>query len=157
MNGLLDRLLESHSAWDNFHHEVPIAKQIKNYISEETHILPSIEDELIKNILICRIGNGKWYCGGVSPGAKPMYDELIRLFNSRQINKLLNFLKEPEIRSSLSLENCILQTKELLGLINLDLQEGRTRETIEYILKHIDHSKSKMFLITELKELMKYI
>ena len=98
-----------------------------------------------------------WYCEGVSPGAKPIYDELIRLFNSRQVNKLLKFLKEPEIRNVLSLENCILHTKQLLGLINLDLQEGRTRETIDYILNHIDHSKSKMFLTKELKELMKYI
>lgn len=157
LNALLDRLLEAHCVWDNFHHEVPVAKQIKNYISEETHILPSIEDKLIKNILICRIGNGNWYCEGVSPGAKPIYDELIRLFNSRQVNKLLKFLKEPEIRNVLSLENCILHTKQLLGLINLDLQEGRTRETIDYILNHIDHSKSKMFLTKELKELMKYI
>lgn len=157
LNALLDRLIDTHNDRDNFHHEVPIAKKIKSYINEETHILPSIEDKLIKIVLICRIGNGRWYCEGVSPGAKPIYDEFIRLFNSNQVNKLVKFLRDPEIKNKLAFGTCILHTKELLGLINLDLQEGRTKEIIEYILTNIEHSKSKIFLTTELKELMKYI
>ncbi|MGN4637228.1 hypothetical protein [Bacillus cereus group sp. MYBK34-1] len=157
LNELLNRLLETHNNHDNFHHEVPIARNIKKYINEETDILLNVEDKLIKTILICRIGNGTWYCEGVSPGAKPIYNEIIRLFNSKQINKLINFLKEPEIRNMLSNDNCILQTKELLGLINLDLQYGRTREAIEFIFTHIDNAKSKVFSIKELKDLMRHI
>lgn len=157
LNELLNRLLETHYAWDNYHYEVPIARQIKRYINEETHILASIEDKLIKTILICRIGNGNDYKTGVSPGAKGIYDELIKLFNSKQVNKLLKFLKEPEIKNMLSNSNCIFHTKELLRLINLDLQEGRTKEAIEYILNQIDNAKSRIFLAKELKELMKYI
>lgn len=157
INELLNRLLDTHYAWDNFHHEVPIARQIKKYITEETDILSNIEDKLIKTILICRVGNGNWYCNGVSPGAKPIYDEIIRLFNSRQVNKLLKLLHEPEIRNMLSIGNCILQTRYLLSLINLDLQDGRTKEAIEFILDNIDVYKSKIFTTRELKELLKYI
>lgn len=157
LNELLNRLLDTHHAWDNFHHEVPIARQIKKYINEETHILTSIEDKLIKTILICRIGNGNNYQKGVSPGAKAIYDEIIKLFNSKQVNKLLKFLKEPEIKNMLSIGNCISQAKELLGLINLDLQEGRSAEAIEFILSNLDNAKSKIFLTKELKDLMKYI
>lgn len=157
INELLNRLLDTHNAWDNFHHEVPIAKQIKKYITEETDILSSFEDKLIKTILICRIGNGKNYCNGVSPGAKSSYNEIIRLYNSKQVNKLLNFLAEPEIKNMLSIDNCILQTKELLALINLDLQHGRTREAIEFILNNIEKSKTKIFLTKELKDLMQFI
>ncbi|MCU5702484.1 hypothetical protein OCB11_28040 [Bacillus cereus] len=157
LNELLNRLLETHNNHDNFHHEVPIARNIKKYINEETDILSNVEDKLIKTILICRVGNGTWYCEGVSPGAKPIYNEIIRLFNSKQINKLINFLKEPEIRNMLSNDNCILQTKELLGLINLDLQYGRTREAMEFIFNHIDNAKSKVFSIKELKDLMRHI
>lgn len=69
----------------------------------------------------------------------------------------MKFLRDPEIKNKLAFGTCILHTKELLGLINLDLQEGRTKEIIEYILTNIEHSKSKIFLTTELKELMKYI
>ncbi|WP_336865303.1 hypothetical protein [Peribacillus frigoritolerans] len=157
INEFLNRLLDTHNAWDNFHHEVPIARQIKKYIVEETDILTNIEDKLIKTILICRVGNGKCYCNGVSPGAEPIYNEIIRLFNSRQVNKLLKFLLEPEIKNMLSISTCILQTKELLGLINLDLQHGRTKEAIEFILGNIDNYKSKIFTTKELKELLIYI
>lgn len=157
INDLLNRLLDTHHAWDNFHHEVPIARQIKKYIIEETDILSNIEEKLIKTILICRVGNGNRYREGVSPGAKPIYNELIRLFNSRQVNKLLKYLQEPEIKSMLSIDTCILQTKDLLGLINLDLQDGRTKEAIEFILGNIDNYKSKIFTTKELKDLLKYI
>ena len=157
INELLNRLLDTHYAWDNFHHEVPIARQIKKYIAEETDILPNIEDKLIKTVLICRIGNGKWYNEGVSPGAKTIYNEIIRLLNSRQINKLLKFLSEPEIKNMLSIGKCIFQTKALLKLINLDLQDGRTKEAIEFIIDNIDNYKSQIFTSKELKELIKYI
>lgn len=157
INELLNRLLDTHYEWDNFHYEVPIARQIKKYIVEEADILPNIEDKLIKTILICRVGNGKWYCKGVSPNAKSIYDKIIVLFNSRQVNKLLKFLSEPEIKNMLSIEECILQTKELLSLINLDLQDGRTKEAIEFIVGNIDKYKTQIFTSKELKELIKYI
>jgi len=157
LNELLNRLLDTHHAWDNFHHEVPIARQIKKYIGEETDVLQNIEDKLIKTILICRVGNGNRYCNGVSPNAKSIYDKIIILFNSRQVNKLLKFLSEPEIKNMLSFNECILQTKELLSLINLDLQEGRTKESIEFIIGNIDNYKSQIFKSKELKELMKYV
>lgn len=153
----MNRLLDTHYEWDNFHYEVPIARQIKKYIVEEADILPNIEDKLIKTILICRVGNGKWYCKGVSPNAKSIYDKIIVLFNSRQVNKLLKFLSEPEIKNMLSIEECILQTKELLSLINLDLQDGRTKEAIEFIVGNIDKYKTQIFTSKELKELIKYI
>lgn len=157
INELLNRLLDTHHGWDNFHHEVPIARQIKKYIVEEADILPNIEDKLIKTILICRVGNGNWYCNGVSPNAKPIYDRIIVLFNSRQVNKLLKFLSEPEIKNMLSINECILQTKDLLSSINLDLQEGRTKEAIEFIIGNINNYKSNIFISKELKELIKYI
>ncbi|MCW6084246.1 hypothetical protein AAGC94_04540 [Clostridium sporogenes] len=157
INELLNRLLDTHYEWDNFHHEVPIARQIKKYIVEETDILPNIEDKLIKTILVCRIGNGKWYCNGVSPDAKPIYNNIIILFNSRQVNKLLKFLSEPEIKNMLSANECIVQTKDLLSLINLDLQDGRTKEAIEFIIGNIDTYKASIFKPKELKELIKYI
>lgn len=157
LNELLNRLLDVHHAWDNFHHEVPVAKQIKKYIVEESDILPSVEDKLIKTIIICRVGNGKWYQQGVSPGAKSIYEDIIRLFNSRQVNKLIKILGEPEIRHMLSIENCIFHLKDILSLINLDLQYGRTKEAIEFILKHIDQSKSNIFKVNELKRLLEHI
>ncbi|WP_369381542.1 hypothetical protein [Lysinibacillus fusiformis] len=153
LNGLLNRLFRTHNSWDNFHYEVSIARDIKKYIVTESDILPNIEDKLIKCILICRIGNGVYYNNGVSPGAKPYYDEIIQLFNSKQIKKLMRFFNEPEIRNSLGSNIKISQLIEVLYLINLDLQEDRTAEAIEYIIGNI---REKGYSIFKTKELISY-
>ncbi len=157
LNDLLDRLLDAHSGYDNFHHEVPIIRQINKYISGETDILPNIEDKLIKTILICRIGNGNWYCQGVSPNAKQIYNNIIILLNSKQINKLIKFLRDPEIRNILNLENCITQTISIFNLINMDLQDGRTKEIIEYIKLNLNVQKHNIFNSKTMQDLMKHM
>lgn len=154
---LLDRLLDVHYQQDNFHHEVPVIREIKGYIKEEDDILPNIEDKLIKNILICRIGNGSWYQEGVSPGAKTIYDELIRLLNSKQVNNLVKYLADPTICTQLHMDNCRKHLKELLQVINLDLQEPRTIEAIEYIINNVEAAKTSIFRTKELQECMKYL
>ncbi|WP_454862277.1 hypothetical protein [Peribacillus frigoritolerans] len=154
---LLDRLLNVHYPHDNYHHEVPVAKEIKGYIKEESDILPNFEEKLIENILICRIGNGNSYREGVSPGAKPIYNEIIGLLNSKQVNKLVKKIAEPTLRSQLNLGNCRKQIKSLLEVINLDLQEPRTKEAIEYIIQNIDSARSNIFKTKELQECMKYL
>lgn len=157
VNALLERLVNAHYQIDNYHHEVPIIKEIKSYIKEENDISESIEDKLIKNVLICRVGNGNWYQDGVSPLAKPIYDEIISLFNSKQVNKLIKQLSEPTLRSQLILGNCRLQVKELLKVVNIDLQESRTQEVISLIIKDIDSAKSHIFHMKEIKECMQYL
>ncbi|WP_025677708.1 hypothetical protein [Paenibacillus massiliensis] len=157
VDALLDRLLDVHHQNNNYHHEVPIAREIKSYIKEESDILPNFEDKLIENILICRIGNGTWYRDGVSPLAKPIYNDLVSLLNSKQVNKLVKKLSEPTIRVQLSFDNCRKQLKDLLSLINMDLQEPRTQEVIELILKNVDSAKNNLFKIKEIQECMKYL
>ncbi|RAP22865.1 hypothetical protein C2W64_03424 [Brevibacillus laterosporus] len=157
LNVLLDRLLSVHYQYDNYHHEVPIAKEIKNYIKEESDILENFEDKLIENILICRVGNGNWYQKGVSPIAKPIYDEIIRLLNSKQVNKLVKQLSEPTIRVQLALDNCRTQVKSLFEVINKDLQEPRTQEVIDLILRNIDLAKSNLFKTKDIQECMRYL
>ncbi|MFM9328008.1 hypothetical protein [Paenibacillus mesotrionivorans] len=154
---LLDRLLNVHEQRDNFHHEVPIAKEIKNYIKEESDILEYFEDKLIEAILICRIGNGTWYHDGVSPMARPIYDYIISLLNSKRVNKLVKLLSGPTLRVQLSYDNCRSHVKAILGLINLDLQEPRTKELIELILTNLDAAKTRIFQIKEIQECMKYL
>lgn len=154
---LLDRLIAVHNQRDNYHHEVPVIKEIKSYIKEESDILPNIEDKLIENILICRVGNGNWYQDGVSPLAKPYYDNLISLFNSQQINKLLKVIISPVISGQMNMENCRTQIKDLLKKINLDLQVPRTKEAIEYIIKNIDTARASVFKTKDFRECIQHI
>lgn len=107
--------------------------------------------------MICRIGNSKWYHEGVSPGGKPIYDEFIQLFNSHQVNKLISFMSEPEIRNEFGASYCISQTQELLRLINLDLQEPRTQEAIEFIINNLPSYKTKIFNTKELQACLKFL
>lgn len=154
---LLDRLREAHYPKDNYHHEVPIIKDIVKYIKEESDILPSFEDKLIENILICRVGNGTWYQEGVSPMAKPLYDQVIKLFNSKQINMLIKVLVSPTFRGQLHMDNCRYQIKDLLEKVNLDLQMPRTKETIEYIIDNIDTARSNVFRTKEFRECIQHL
>src|SRR5699024_9177430 len=157
VNALLERLINVHYQRDNYHHEVPVIREIRSYIKEESDISENLEDKLINSILICRIGNGRWYQDGVSPLAKPIYDEIISLFNSKQVNKLIKHLSEPTLRSQLVSNNCRFQAKELLELINIDIKEPRTQEVISLIIKNIDSAKSNVFQMKEIKECMKYL
>lgn len=150
LNSLLDRLYRTHLAWDNFYYEGPIIKEIKKYISTTADILPNIEDKLIKTVLICRIGNGVNYCNGVAPSAKSHYDEIIQLFNPKQVKILMRFINAPEIRNNLSNSNMARQLIDLLQLINLDLQEGRTAEAIEYIVNNLEKKGHNLFNTREL-------
>lgn len=150
LNSLLNRLYRTHNEWDNFHYEGPIAREIKKYIPTTADIIPSIEDKLIKTVLICRIGNGVDYYNGVSPSAKPHYDEIIKLLSPSQIKILMRFLNASEIRNSLSSRNRARQLVELFQLINLDLQEGRTAEAIEYIVSNIEEKGYNLFKTREL-------
>lgn len=137
INQLLERLMDEHHSMNNYHKEVPIARRLRKYIVTETDILPSIQDKLIKAMLTCRMGNGRWYCEGVSPGAKEIYNEIIRLFNSSQINLLIKYMSEPELKNQLIDGNCNKHAIQILELINLDLQEGRTREAIEFMIGNL--------------------
>lgn len=120
LNALLDRLLDAHNVWDNFHHEVPIARQIKSYINEETCILPSARDKLIKSVLICRIEMESGTAKVSLQELNQYINEFIRLFN--QV-KLINSKTSKRSRNVSTFDfqvNCILhKLQELLGLINL--------------------------------------
>ena len=74
-----------------------------------------------------RLENGTWYQLGISTGAHQYYDDIIKLFNAKQINLLLKVLYT-SCKASIQNSNCRIQLKEVLNLINFDLQEPRTKE-----------------------------
>lgn len=51
----------------------------------------------------------------------------------------------------------ISHINSLLNVINLDLQEPRTKEAIEYIKRNIDSAKTNIFKTKELQDCMKYL
>ncbi|KMZ42639.1 MULTISPECIES: hypothetical protein [Bacillales] len=156
IDSLLDELLDNHHSYNNFHKEVPTARELAKYIKNETDILPNFEEKLIETILICRLGNGTWYNDGVSLGAKGYYDDFLKLLNAKHVNKLLKILNN-SCSSQLHSGNCRLQLKHILNLINFDLQEPRTRECLELIRENLDSARENIFKIKDVKECMKFI
>lgn len=156
IDSLLDVLLDNHYGYDNFHKEVPTSRELAKYIKSNSDILPHFEEKFIEIVLICRLGNGTWYNNGVSLGAKKYYDVFIKLLNAKQINKLLKILKTT-CASQLHSDICRVQLKQIIDLINMDLQEARTRECLNLIKDNIDSARDKIFKVQDIKECMKFI
>lgn len=156
IDSLLDELLENHYSYNNFHKEVPTARELAKYIINESDLIPNFEEKFIETVLICRLGNGTWYNDGVSSGAKDYYDNFIKLLNPKQINMLLKILST-SCSGQIQSAKCRLQLKNIIDLINFDLQEPRTRECLELIRDNIDNAGDKIFKIKDIKECMKFI
>jgi len=153
---LLDELLDNHYSYNNYHKEIPTARALSRYIQKESDILPNFEEKLVENILICRLGNGNWYQAGVSIGACKYYDDIIKLFNAKQVNLLLKCLVTSH-KGDVSNSYCRIQLKEILKLINFQLQEPRTKECLELLSANIDTAGANLLKIQDVKECLKYI
>lgn len=153
---LLNELLDNHYSYNNFHKEVITARELYKYINTGKDILPHFEEKFIEVVLICRLGNGSWYNYGVSQGAKIYYDKFIKLLNSNQINILLKVLQSSCL-GQLNLDNCLIQLKQIINLIDMNLQEPRTKECLELIRDNIDYAKSTIFKSEDVKECLKFI
>lgn len=156
LSSLAESLEETHLAWDNFYYESPIAQEIMSYIEKDLDIPIEREDNLIKVFLKCRIGNGKWYNKGVSPGAKPYYDKFFKLLNKNQIKKLLGMLESSEIRSLVLNDRGAEQCIELLNLLKTPLIGDRLNEIIDYLIRNKDNLYSA-FKTSDYKDLIKAI
>lgn len=134
ISSLCDDLKSVHNGWDNFYHEPPIARDIMKYIKKSEDIPDERCEKLIETFLICRIGNGVYYNDGVSPGAKPYYDELFSLLDSRQVIILLSLIEKPSIRNHVSGSTKSGHFRTILRAIHSPLNSSRVNEIIDYLI-----------------------
>jgi hypothetical protein len=80
----VSRLWTVHQEMNNFYNEPPFAERLKK-ISEQGAIPETIQEEYVRVVVGCRIGND-W---GVSWAATPHYDEMIRAFSPREISIMI--------------------------------------------------------------------
>lgn len=140
IDDLLDELIEKHYGWDNFHNEPAIIFKINSYITNSQDIIPNIQKKLIHNILVCRLGNGVSYNQGVSPRAKPIYDNILRFLNDSHLRHVLDALEHSEIdrltHSTYPKENL----KNFIVSYKNQCFNERSKEIISYILDRYDHN-----------------
>jgi hypothetical protein len=134
LNNLSDTLLKVHYEWDNFYHEVPVIRELMTFIKSHEDIPLEIQEKVIANILVCRIGREVNYFNGVSPSGKILYDKFIKLLNEKQAILLLSLAIVSDIRCGIYGKNTINNFMEILQILKSPLYGDRTNEIIDYLL-----------------------
>ncbi len=142
VNELLIQLKDKHHGWDNFHHEVPVARALASYIPDAGSIIPNVAETLFKTVLLCRIGNGVNYNNGVSPGGKPYYDQFLSFAGDQYAAAVMASLSHYEFRGRLSNATCRRQAKMAVEAVKPNVINQRLNECIDYLIANIEANAS---------------
>lgn len=152
LDNLSNQLYDTHYEWDNYYHEVPLIERIMTFIDKSSDIPEQIAPQLIKNILLCRIGKGMSYKRGVSPKGKPHYDSFFELLGDDYLANFIIVLTKSSIQQRLSRKICLEQFIEVLHLVRKNLVNDKNIESIDYLIDKMPKTP-KSVLNTEFKKL----
>jgi hypothetical protein len=152
LDNLSNQLYDTHYEWDNYYIEVPIIERIMTFIAKSSDIPEQIAPQLIKNILLCRIGKGMSYKRGVSPKGKPSYDSFFELLGDDYLVDFIIVLTKSSIQQRLSRKICLEQFIEILHLVRKNLVNDKHIESIDYLIDKMPKTP-KSVLNTEFKKL----
>lgn len=152
LDSLVEKLENTHNAWDNFHHEPAVIREILSYIKEIKDVPPEVLPRLIKIVVKCRLGNGVSYNEGVSPAAKPLYDKFLSLLDDGNIKFVIKTLNAPDVRSKLQILRCQNHLSSILNILLKNSISDRLKEVLNYLLADVSQA-SKAFSKKEFKEL----
>lgn len=136
ISSLCDDLYNAHNGWDNFYHEVPVIREIMQYIRNSEDIPDERQDKLIETILICRTGNGVSYLDGVSPGARQYFGAFFTLLNPNQIIRLIALLEEQRIKNHITGRIVCSHFRDVLLKIRTSLNSARVNEVIDFLIQN---------------------
>ena len=142
VNELLIQLKDKHHAWDNFSHEVPVARSLTSYVPDASAIIPNVAETLFRTVLLCRIGNGVNYNNGVSPGARGYYDQILSYAGDQYAPNVMGLLSHYELRSMLGNVTCRKQAKAALEAVKQNVINQRLNECLDYLIANIEENSS---------------
>lgn len=134
IDGLLTNLLQTHNAWDNFHHEPPIAAELYSFVPDQASVIENLAARLFKVVMICRVGNGVAYQSGVSPGAMPYYDKILGMAGDKYAPHVMASLSHYEIKARLGTERCRLHARDALQHVRAIVINQRIAECLDYLI-----------------------
>jgi len=152
LDNLSNQLYDTHYEWDNYYHEVPLIERMMTFIDKSSDIPEQIAPQLIKNILLCRIGKGMSYKRGVSPKGKPLYDSFFELLGDDYLADFIIVLTKSTIQQRLSRKICLEQFIEVLHLVRKNLVNDKHIESIDYLIDKMPKAP-KSVLNTKFKKL----
>lgn len=152
LDSLLDELVTNHNAYDNFYHEVPPARKINSYVKKESDIPKERTKKLIKTILECRLGNGRYYHQGVSPSGKVVYDEILNKLSDKNIITAIICFYSPSIKVMLSNQYCKKHAVSIFKLFRKNVVSEKIAEILDYLIKN-SNGIDKAIRTSEFKKL----
>jgi hypothetical protein len=108
---VIGQLETAHDAWDNFHNEPPLARQLRKYVPKTGTIPSQVNQEYVRVLTRCRVGRA----AGISRSAVPIYDELIDLFEDRQLHAFVRTLDAPELTTTLHDSGCATRFRAIVA------------------------------------------
>jgi len=112
------------------------------------------ELQIIKVILICRIGKGIPYNEGVSPNGKAGYDRFLSLLGDANIINVILAMHSNEVRASLTNSICQKHMINVLELLKANAISDRVQEILDFLISR-PKALSKIHLDTKYKEITK--
>ncbi|MEA3537886.1 MAG: hypothetical protein U9R73_02030 [Pseudomonadota bacterium] len=144
LNEALEELYEKHNAWDNFHHETPVARKIASFVPDQASIPINVADELFKTVLMCRIGNGVNYNGGVSPGGKASYDHVLSLAGDKFAHLVVKAMRGHQLQNRLYNATCRTQARHALVEVRKNIINARLAECFDYLIDKIEADRTAL-------------
>lgn len=138
----LNELYVKHHGWDNFHHEVPIARKINSFIDDQNSIPNSLSKRLFETVFSCRVGNGVGYNQGVSPGARPYYNAILNLAGDLHGKTILNKVWEMTKSGLFKNENRRKQAVNALAEARKNAINERLLECYDYLIERLPENPS---------------
>lgn len=136
LNHLADQLKEKHEAWDNFHNELAIMREILQYCKSSSDIQNEVLIKLIEVIVCCRVGNGVNYRNGVSPSGRPLYDQFLSILDDNGIEIVIKTLFTSEIKVRLSNSICYGNLRDALSLLKSRAISERLVDALQILINN---------------------
>lgn len=152
LDNLAARLKDAHYGWDNFYHEVPIIENILTFITKSSDIPVQVANPLIKSVMLCRIGKGISYYGGVAPDGKEYYDYFFSILGEEYIPIFISLLTTFEIQQRLSAKIGMKQGIELITKVRENIVSAKYIECLNYLIREFPKSERIIFN-TEFKKI----
>lgn len=150
---LCEQLQNVHGSWDNYIHEIPVARDIMAMIPSVSDI-PSIRLEtVIRIFLVCRIGKNISYCDGVSLGACQYYDKFFQMLDQKTVLRVVEILGRDENRSLLYGSYRKKHIQAICEMMKSDLLTDRGTALLDYIIGFKGETMEAVFKTTEFKDI----
>lgn len=145
LSTLAEDLKEAHYGWDNYYKEVPIIEKIMTFIEKSSDIPQNVSKVLLRNIMLARIGRGLDYKNGVSPSAKPYYDEFFRIIGDEMVPSFVIWLNNFEVQQKMSRSIARSQAVEMIKVFRENIVSERYVESLDYLIKELPRTETAAF------------